>query len=275
MLTHQDVSEARQRLEAQNEALKEQVEVLRKEHYALEAQHREGRAAERAELASLREQLRGYTDLERELDSAIRSCADGPFGKTGEEGALPKPQTVDEAMLLGTTLASAPTSSQRRIQQSLILAQELQKRTREVSQLRGLLREAEGEASKLKEDLELSRKELQYSSEPQAYLIDALRAREREVQALRRDLRVKEGELEKSRQQVETSVTRQLQVEEDLKKLLSQRSHLEGLRAVLAQNGDCLALKEADQAPPARAEQRGRKPSQQPQEYGRRWKPKD
>merc|ERR1740120_667605 len=90
--------ELRHRLEAESEALKQQVEVLKKEYYTLEVQHREGRAAERAELASLREQLHGYVEVERELDAAIRDCAD--------EGS---PASVDEALLIGTTLASAPT----------------------------------------------------------------------------------------------------------------------------------------------------------------------
>ena len=36
------------------------------EYYNLELQSKEGRAAERAELATLREQLRGYHDLEKD-----------------------------------------------------------------------------------------------------------------------------------------------------------------------------------------------------------------
>merc|ERR1711988_2071588 len=95
-LTHEEVSTSRQQLELENEQLRQQVEVLRKEYYTLEVQHREGRAAERAELASLKEQLKGYVEVERELDAAIRACSGVqsvlPNGSVGD--ALP-PQSID------------------------------------------------------------------------------------------------------------------------------------------------------------------------------------
>ena len=52
------MSAARQKLDAENEALKKQVETLRREFYNLELEYKEGRASERAELSSLREQMR-------------------------------------------------------------------------------------------------------------------------------------------------------------------------------------------------------------------------
>merc|ERR1712232_903640 len=167
-------------MQVENEQLRSQLEVLKKEYYTLEVQHRENRAGERAELASLREQLRGYVEVEKELDAAIRACAIAPQASSARNGATGDlgPQSVDEAMLIGTTLASAPTSSQRRIQQSLLLAQELQRRTREGAQARASLEEVQAQLEKVREELDASRREVQYSSEPQAYLLDALRRRE-------------------------------------------------------------------------------------------------
>merc|ERR1712087_795153 len=66
VLTHEEVSNSRQQLQLENEQLRSQLEVLKKEYYTLEVQHRENRAGERAELTSLREQLRGYVEVERE-----------------------------------------------------------------------------------------------------------------------------------------------------------------------------------------------------------------
>lgn len=257
-LAHEEISSSRGQLEAENELLRKQVDVLKKEHYSLEAQHREARAAERAELSSLREQLRAYQTVEKELDAAIRACA-GPVVPGGEA----PPQSVDEALLLGTTLASAPTSSQRRIQQSLLLAQELQRRTRELAEARELLKQAEGESSKLADELEASRQEVQYRSQPQAYIIEALRGREQEVGALRRQMKSLEAELERSRQQVEQAVAKQLHSEENLKKLLTQRQQLDGLCAMLAGGAGTGAVAAAALPP---APHRGRKPTQQPQQ---------
>merc|ERR1712187_272594 len=194
---------------------------------------------------------------------AIRALAEGNGGD-GES----QPQTVDEALLLGTTLASAPTSAQRRIQQSLLLAQELQRRTRDLGKTRSTLKNSDIEVERLKEELEVTKKELQYGSEPQAYLLEALRRREHEVLDLRRQLRSHEAELERSRRQMEHVTSSKISVEEDLKKVLAQRQHLDGLRAILS-NGRCVAegpgdgeaAKVAD--PALRAEHRGRAPSQQ------------
>jgi hypothetical protein len=214
--------------------MKQQIEVLKKEYYTLEVQHRESRAGERAELASLKEQLRGYMDVERELDASIRACSGMQGGASGAGtcDTLP-PQSIDEALLLGTTLGGAPTSAQRRIQQSLLLAQEVQRRTRELVECRAQLREADAETERLSDELGAAKREQHYSSEPQAYLLEALRRREQEVLDLKRSSRDYEAELERSRKQAEQAVSARLRVEEDLKQLLAQRQNLASLQAVL------------------------------------------
>lgn len=271
-LMHEEISQSRSQLEADNEILRKQVDVLKNEHYSLEAQHREARAGERAELSSLREQLRSYQVVENELDAAIRACA-GPRvpGLPADAEGQP-PQSVDEALLLGTTLASAPTSAQRRIQQSLLLAQELQRRSRDLAEVKERLKDKEGEAAKLVDELEAARQEVQYRSQPQAYIIEALRQREQEVGTLRRQMKTIEGDLDRSRLQVEQAVAKQLQSEGHLKQLLTQRQQLDGLCAMLASPGgqagghDVVASGRLEQL--RVAEHRGRAPSQQPQGLG-------
>lgn len=125
----------------------------------------------------------------------------------------------------------------------------------------------------LRQDLAVARKELQYSTEPQAYLLEALRTKEHELLDLRRMTKSQESELQRSRQQAENAISSKLLIEEDLKKLLAQREHLESLRAVLG----CDARSGAVGAEPAlraehRAEHRGRAPSQQ-QPSGRQQTP--
>lgn len=258
----------RQQLGKENETLKRQVDVLKKEYYNLEAQHRESRANERAEIVSLRDQLQGYVQVERELESAIRACAEGPSSGAVEiVGVSDAPKTVDEALLLGTTLASTPSSAKRRIQQSLILAQELQRRSREAAQARHALVEAESEVARLTEERDAARREAHYSSEPQAYLLEGLRRREAEALSLKRELRSRDQELERSRQQAEHAVADKLRVETDLKRLLAQRRHLDGLKVLLGCDdgvgvtGSVSGIAVASFAPP-RHEHRGRAPSQ-------------
>eukprot|EP00419_Tripos_fusus_P090582 CAMPEP_0172871400 /NCGR_PEP_ID=MMETSP1075-20121228/92057_1 /TAXON_ID=2916 /ORGANISM="Ceratium fusus, Strain PA161109" /LENGTH=873 /DNA_ID=CAMNT_0013721629 /DNA_START=74 /DNA_END=2691 /DNA_ORIENTATION=- len=271
-LTHEEVSSSRQQLLEENEQLRQQVEVLRKEYYNLEVQHREGRAAERAELTSVREQLQSYVQMERELDAAIRACAQGPTVNDAVKGGKAL-QSVDEALLIGTTLISAPTSAQRRIQQSLLLAQELQRRGREAVEAHQQLEEARAEVAQLREGLETARRDAHYNSEPQAYLLEALRRREGEVLGLRRDLKGRDAELQQCRQQLERAVAKRAEVETDIHNLLARRQTLDGLHALVAGKvgGGSSPPSEAGNADaecfvPPRAEHRGRAPNQQPQQ---------
>jgi len=230
--TMEEVSSSRQKLDVENTQLKKQMEVMRQEFYNLELQYKEGRASERAELMTLREQMKGYMTLEKDLDATIRNCAEAP--------------TVDaqEALLIGTTLGSAPASAQRRIQQSLLLAQELQKKNREARMATLKLDEAEQEISRLKQDLEAARLESRAAqcSEPQVYLHTALRDQKGETNRLKRELRSCQQELDVAQQQAEKAQRAKLQVEEDLRKLLVQRQHLEELQTLIKVE-ECKSLK--------------------------------
>jgi len=230
--TMEEVSSSRQKLDLENTQLKKQMEVMRQEFYNLELQYKEGRASERAELMTLREQMKGYMTLEKDLDATIRNCAEAP--------------TVDaqEALLIGTTLGSAPASAQRRIQQSLLLAQELQKKNREARVATLKLDEAEQEISRLKQDLEAARLESRAAqcSEPQVYLHTALRDQKGETNRLKRELRSCQQELDVAQQQAEKAQRAKLQVEEDLRKLLVQRQHLEELQTLIKVE-ECKSLK--------------------------------
>ncbi|CAJ1372280.1 unnamed protein product [Effrenium voratum] len=222
-LTLDEVGSARQKLDVENEQLRRQMEVLRQEYYNLELQSKEGRAAERAELATLREQLRGYHDLEKDLDATIKACAEAPTAD------------AQEALLIGTTLGSAPASAQRRIQQSLLLAQELQRANRQQRQTAVKLEEAQQELHRLKQELEAAQMESRAArcTEPQAYLHTALRERQGEASRVKRELRACQQELDAAQQAAERAQTGRLRAEEDLRKLLLQRQHLDELRSLV------------------------------------------
>lgn len=263
-LVHEEVSLNRQRLEVENEQLRKQVEVLRHECLELELRHKESRAAERAELMALRESLQSYVELEKQMDLALQACAE-----TAVSTSETTPQSLSEALLIGTTLASAPTSAQRRIQQSLILAQELQKRSRDLATVKAALAATEAEAAQLRDQLDMAAQEADamMSSAPQAYLLEAVRAREAEIVQLRRELRETANDLHRSRELQEAAQAARLRTEEDLRQLLSQRQHLDGLRAmVLASDTPGRGGQELEGAVP-RAEHRGRAPTQVPQSF--------
>ncbi|CAK9020378.1 unnamed protein product [Durusdinium trenchii] len=261
--TLEEVSQSRQKLEAENEQLKKQMEVLRQEFYTLEVQYKEGRANERAELMTLREQMKGYMNLEKDLDATIKNCAEAPnvdaqdpWVAAGKTHGMFGREPAEEALLIGTTLGSAPASAQRRIQQSLLLAQELQKKNREAREAQVKLLEAEKENGRLKQDLEAAQLESRAAkcSEPQVYLHTALREQKAETQRLKRELRSCRVELDGAQQQAEKAQLAKLHVEEDLRKLLLQRQHLDELRSLMVEELPCKPLKTlTDSIKPERA----------------------
>jgi hypothetical protein len=90
---------------------------MKSEYYKLESMSRQGNGDIKAELAVCKERLAHYEMIEKELDQAIMHVAgDGDMGGEGFE--------VGNALI--QTITQAPTTSKRRIQQSLLLANRLQ-----------------------------------------------------------------------------------------------------------------------------------------------------
>lgn len=102
----------------ENEALRQKIDLLKSEFYKLEATARQGTSGIKAELAVCQERLANYEIIEKELDQAIMSVANG-------DSSIEADGTNSVGQALIQTITSAPTSSKRRIQQSLLLANRL------------------------------------------------------------------------------------------------------------------------------------------------------
>ena len=119
-------------LKVENEAHRQKQEVLRTEYYKLEGLNRQGTADIRAELAVCKERLASYELIEKELDSAIMNVANSDNALDGG------PDAVGSALI--ATITQAPTAAKRRIQQSLLLANRLQTKQKEVEGLQAEIR---------------------------------------------------------------------------------------------------------------------------------------
>ena len=108
----------------ESEALKAKIEVLKSEFYMVEADARKGSAEIRAELAVTKERLGNYELIEKELDQAIMHVAGD--SSVEEDGT----NAIGNALI--QTITAAPTTAKRRIQQSLLLANRLQTKQKEL-----------------------------------------------------------------------------------------------------------------------------------------------
>lgn len=111
----------------ENESLKAKIDVLKNEYYKLESTARQGNADIKAELAVAKERLGNYELIEKELDSAIMNIA--------SDSAVEEDGTNAIGNALIQTITSAPTTAKRRIQQSLLLANRLQTKQKELESL--------------------------------------------------------------------------------------------------------------------------------------------
>merc|ERR1719460_1874058 len=183
-LTVEQAAARERKLLDENGLLDQKGELLRTECRDTERKAQEDLLQDRAELYALRRRVEYYESMETDLDSAIQKVAEGDLG------------TADDASLaLGAVLATTPTASSRRLQESLTLARTLYKRQRELAA-------AEERISKLEKHLEHARVEAQaadearaVASQPQEYLIESIRDKEREIQFLKRRVDALDKEL--------------------------------------------------------------------------------
>ena len=92
------------------------MNCLKGEYYKQEASSKDEMSDLKAKIAVYREQLANYELIEKEIDEAILSL-----------GRL----NPNDNSIFTSTIGSVPTSSKRRIQQALSLAQRLQSKQKE------------------------------------------------------------------------------------------------------------------------------------------------
>ena len=134
----------------ENESLKAKIDVLKNEYYKLESTARQGNADIKAELAVSKERLGNYELIEKELDSAIMNIAG--------DSAVEDDGTNAIGNALIQTITSAPTTSKRRIQQSLLLANRLQTKQKELESLQKEIAGYKATIENLEADVKLHQK---------------------------------------------------------------------------------------------------------------------
>eukprot|EP00913_Durusdinium_trenchii_P027479 g25771.t1 len=204
-----NLGQSRQKLEAENEQLKKQMEVLRQD------------GDRGAELMTLREQMKGYMNLEKDLDATIKNCAE------------------------------APNELQKKNREAREAQVKLLEAEKENGRLKQDLEAAQLEPWKPAGGSFLWESRAAKCSEPQVYLHTALREQKAETQRLKRELRSCRVELDGAQQQAEKA---QLAKLHDLRKLLLQRQHLDELRSLMVEELPCKPLKTlTDSIKPERA----------------------
>ena len=193
---------------AENEMLKEKVDLLRQEYYKAEHKCTTENADLKAQYAVAQAQLQQYAMIEQELDYAIEN------------------QGID---------VGAPTTSKRRVQQSLALAKKLTEKQKEAETMRTEVLRLTSEVQRLEEENALNKSLLNQSSQPYSYLVKQLEARERELTEAKKQLQSLTRQNSDIILQYELLEKSNSEMSRDLKELLAKRQAIEQLQAVLQQ----------------------------------------
>lgn len=175
--------------------------------------------------------LKEYELLEIDLDGAVLQTGEIAATEDGREKAGDeKNLKLQEVM---TTFGAIPTTTKRRFQQSVLLAQRVVKSQREAIALEQKLNEVTKDHSRLQqESIELKAK-LASFHQPQSYLIDKLTRREQELQgAIRRHQEV-QSKLQELRAQYRLVQDANTSLQQQLQQLLSRRGDLDALKSTV------------------------------------------
>jgi len=165
----------------ENESLKQKLDLLKQEYYKLESQARQGSGEIRAELAVCKERLAHYELIEKELDQAIMHVASDSQDTTGEGFE------VGNALI--QTITQAPTTSKRRIQQSLLLANRLQQKQKENETLQFEIKQMRDKVDNAESEAKLHKRLLERTNQPQSYLLQDVERTEKELDHAQRKIK--------------------------------------------------------------------------------------
>jgi progesterone-induced-blocking factor 1 len=209
-------------LKLENDKMREKINVLKSEYYRVEASAKEESSGVRAQLAVAKEQLANYELIEKEIDDAVNGLSKGD----SFDGGLP-------TNIYLHTLTSAPTSSKRRIQQAIGLAQKLNVKQRENEELLKKLRDSQNRLEQAEQEGQLAKSLLDKSAQPYQYLISNIEDKEKEVIVLKQKVKAYEEELRSTKAENNKLIEDYGVLQRDLNKVMIKRENIKNIQRIL------------------------------------------
>ncbi|ETK91997.1 hypothetical protein L915_04521 [Phytophthora nicotianae] len=210
------------------EMLTQKVEALKEEFARLETTSTTRITQLEAALEVERNKLKEYELLEIDLDGAVIQTGEIAVGDKGNQadGSV----KVQEVM---TTFGAIPTTTKRRFQQSVLLAQKVVKSQRETIALEQKLNEVTSDRTRLQHEVTGLKTKLASFQQPQSYLIDKLTRREEELQRAVRRYQEAQSQLQQLRAQYQHAQDANASLQQQLQQLLTRRGDLDALKATV------------------------------------------
>eukprot|EP00042_Codosiga_hollandica_P029392 m.162494 g.162494 ORF g.162494 m.162494 type:complete len:720 (+) comp53062_c0_seq19:54-2213(+) len=195
------------------------LEVLTKEFYAQQNMSDKRIASLEAQLAESNDKVRNYELLERELDDVIMQAAQS--------------NDDDEILLRYGYGANGPSTSKRRLKQSVALARKLLQAQREILELTQKLEQERASSRELGVRLQKSSELMQSTTQPYSYLMEIIKQRDGVIEGLRLQMDALHRSLKDANAEIAELLRIRNIMSADLEHLLGQHSDIENIRSLL------------------------------------------
>ena len=215
MIIYDDQINALSLIRNENESLKEKNDLLRNEIIKLQSDFKAEVADYKAKLSVLNEKVMAYESMENELDKVILSGG-------GEN---------DDAV--NDVINNTPTTTKRRINQCLDLANKLKLSSLENEKMKNLNDQLSNDLQVKEDQINIYKNISEKVNQPYAYLVKNLQDNELEIYNLKKENMEKEKSVIRLTKEVELCQEKIKNMESDLKTIIENRSQINNLQNIL------------------------------------------
>lgn len=206
----------------ENEKQQKKVEVLTKEFYSLQATLDRRTTELEAALAEKNIKLETYEKLEMELDDVVMQTAE-----------IEDEQEAERVLFSYGYGANVPTTSKRRLKQSVHLARRVLQLEKANTSLRKEVDRGMTKNRQLGEEVKSANKLLDQSQQPYHYLVESVRVRDSQISQQREQILTMEEDISHLEHDRTTLAKAKNQMAEDLEKLLHHKEEMAVMKQVV------------------------------------------
>ncbi|KAK3597678.1 hypothetical protein CHS0354_040054 [Potamilus streckersoni] len=222
IMVHEETVRNLKESELEIEKLKKKLEVLTKEYYVLQANMEKKVIELESHLSEKTARLQTYEKLEQELDDVVMQAAEVEDEKEAEK-----------VLFSYGYGANVPSTSKRRLQQSVHLARRVLQLEKINTSLKQDLEREKNKFKQLAEELKNSNSLLDQAQQPYNYLIESIRVRDNQIQKQRDYIITLEEDVKKLEKEKTDVARTKNQMALDLERLLNQKEEMAIMKQVV------------------------------------------
>ncbi|XP_052675379.1 progesterone-induced-blocking factor 1-like [Crassostrea angulata] len=204
------------------EKLEKKSEVLTKEYYTLQAGMDKKVAELEAQMSEKNAKIQMYERVEKELDEVVLQAAH-----------VEDDQEAEKVLFSYGYGANVPTTSKRRLQQSVHLARRVLALEKINTQLRQDLEREKTKIKQLAEELKNNNTILDQAQQPYNYLIDSVRQRDAQINKQKEHIANLEADVQQLEKERDDLVRTKNNMSLDLERLLNQKEEMSVMKQVV------------------------------------------